>query len=443
MIPADADEDVLTSEEIMQKYKVTLAQFRHWSEMKGFPEGWPTGPGRTLVRDAQEVDDWLRETLPVHWARGQASDNPHGLPEGSPQDLLSLPDLCELEAKVIGRDEPVPRATLRGYLSKGKMPQPDRTPGDGKRPEVSDRMWFRRTAYEWVNRPRQTMRRQKKADAAPAVAASQPAEPAGSPAEQSSRLDVDGIAAKYGVIMPTARAWTRTEGFPSVDGTGYDAAEVDAWVRSERRRTWEKAQRPSRTPTSPPSAPGPGTGAGEQPAKPAAAAGSRRKKHVELALEQIGPRYGSPVDTGISWATTKEKREDGRVVRPAFPRPLRTNPRVWDQDQVDDWVRQARPHVWAAFTGSGPALLNPLPEGDPRDLLDVDDFAEVWGNATRGEPLERNTIFSYHNRGQIPFADRTPDDGKTPRVLSYHWYRETVYDVVTSSRGRGNFEPRA
>ena len=61
--------------------------------------------------------------------------------------------------------------------------------------------------------------------------------------------------------------------------------------------------------------------------------------------------------------------------------------RVWDQDDVDDWVKEARPHVWAAFKGTGPVLLNPLPEGDPRDLLDVDDFAEVWGIATRGEPM--------------------------------------------------------
>ncbi|MEU6352162.1 hypothetical protein ABZ896_22980 [Streptomyces sp. NPDC047072] len=437
MIPADADEVVLTSEEIKQKYKVTDNQFQGWTVTQGFPEAWPDGPGRTLVRDGQEVDDWLRKTFPVIWAQGQDSDNPHGLPEGGPKDLLSLQDLCELEAKVLGRDEPVPRATLRGYLSKGKMPEPDRTPGDGVRPEVSDRMWFRRTAYEWLNRPRS----QKRVKAVPADAGTQPAEPASAPAKKSEQLDVDGIVDRYGVIRPTATQWTRTEGFPPTDGAFYDAAAVDAWVRSQRPRTWQKAQQ-SAAPAAASSADSPVPGAGEQEAKPPARAGSRRKKGVELTLEQLGPRYGSPVATGVSWTRAEERREGGRVVQRAFPQPLRRNPRVWDQDDVDAWVEEARPHVWASFTGSGPALVNPLPEGNPRDLLDVNDFAEVWGNATRGEPLEPGTVASYHSRGQIPFADRAPDDGKTPRVLSYHWYRQTVYDVITSRRGMGNFEPR-
>ncbi|MGW1163822.1 hypothetical protein ACWD48_37810 [Streptomyces sp. NPDC002519] len=442
MIPADADEEVLTSEEIAEKYKVNVPQVGYWSEMKGFPEGWPDGPGRTLVRDAREVDEWLHENLPVHWARGQESDNPHGLPEGNPKDLLSLKDIGELEAKALGRDEPVPAATLRGYLSKETMPKPDRTPGDGLKPEVTDRRWFRQTVYDWVNRPR-SMRRQKKTDGgaggAPAPARRQPKKQSGAAQQSSSRVDVDGIAAKYGVSRPTASRWTRTEGFPAPDGADYDATLVDAWVRSERRRTWEAAQRlPAAAEAAGPSE------APEEQAPAAAGAGrrSRSKKGVELAADQIGPRYGVPPETGTNWTRVKEKRENGRVVRKAFPTPLRTAPRAWDQDEVDDWVKEARPHVWAAFKGTGPVLLNPLPEGDPRDLLDVDDFAAVWGVATRGEPLARETVTSYHTRGQIPYADRTPDDGKKPRVLSYHWYRETVYDVITSRRGPGNFEPK-
>ncbi|TGB15485.1 hypothetical protein [Streptomyces sp. MZ04] len=434
MIPADADEEVLTSEEIAQKYKVNMPQVGYWSEMEGFPKGWPAGPGRTLVRDACEVDEWLRENLPVHWARGQESDNPYGLPEGNPKDLLSLKDIGVCEAQALGRDEPVPTATLRGYLSKRTMPQPDRTPGDGLKPEVTERMWFRETVYDWVNRPR-TMRRQTKAgrrsDEASASTPSRPRKQASSRAQESSRVDVDGIAAKYRVSRPTAGRWTHAEGFPSTDKADYDAAAVDAWVRSERRRTWEAAPKRSVT-------------AAEQKEPTSAEAGgrSRRKSGVELTADQIGPRYGVPADTGLNWIKVKAKVKDGKVVRRSFPAPLRTAPRVWEKNEVDDWVKEARPHVWAAFKGTGPVLLNPLPEGDPRDLLDVDDFAEVWGNATRGEPLARQTIFAYHNRGQIPYADRVPDDGKTPRVLSYHWYRETVYDFITSRPGSGNYEPK-
>ncbi|MCX4792020.1 hypothetical protein OG369_41770 [Streptomyces sp. NBC_01221] len=437
MIRADADEEVVTSEEIAQKYEVTEPIVLYWSTMKGFPEGWPSGPGRTLVRDAAEVDDWLQVNLPVHWAKGQDLENPYGLPEGGAKDLVSLADIAQWEAKALGRQEPVPTPTLRGYLSKKTMPQPDRLPGDGKRPEVLDRMWFRKTAYDWVNRPRR-MRRQKKSDAQAEVApaAGQPSKrPSGS--GQAPRVDVDWIVATYGVSRPTAGSWSRTEGFPK-EG---DPADVDAWVRAERPRSWAAAQRRAGQGTQ--ASAGVSADHQEEPAAaPAAKAKDGPDERVELALEEIGPRYGAPKHTGVSWTRVKVKREDGKVVRRAFPAPLRTGPRAWASAEVDAWVKEYRPHVWAAYTGAGPVLANPLPEGDPQDLLDIDDFAEIWGIATRGEPLARETVNSYHNRGQIPFADRTPDDGKTPRVLEYHWYRKTVYDVITSRRGRGNFEPR-
>ncbi|MEU5958140.1 hypothetical protein [Streptomyces sp. NPDC047525] len=438
MIPADADEEVLTSEEIARKYKVDLSKVAYWSDAEGFPEGWPSGPGRTLVRVASEVDDWLRTNLPVFWAQGQESDNPYGLEEGKPKDLVSLERIAEFEAKALGRDEPIPMATLRGYRSKKSMPEADRNPGDGLRPEVMRPMWFRQTAYDWVNRPRKSMRRQKKAGAraeAPAPVERRPREQASGPVA-STRVDVDGIAARYAITLPTARRWTETENFPLTDGTDYDAAAVDAWVWSERRRAWEAAQRRSAT-SAGGSVGAEGATAGAEREPPAAGAAG------ELTLKEIGPRYGVPVPTGEAWSRVEAKGEDGRIVRRPFPDPLRTRPRVWDQHEVDDWVREARPHVWASFMGTGPVLLNPLPEGDPRDLLDVDDFAEIWGIATRGAPLEPGTVSAYHNRGQIPYADRTPDDGLSPRVLSYHWYRETVYDVISSRRGKGNKRPRA
>ncbi|MFE9121499.1 hypothetical protein [Streptomyces sp. NPDC007172] len=447
MIPADADE-LVTSQDIATKYKVNEANVAYWVTLDGFPEGWPAGPGRTLVRDAVLVDDWLRENLPVYWAQGQDSDNPFGLPEGGPKDLVTLSDICAWEGQALGRQEPVPEATLRGYISRKVLPGPDRTPQDGKRPEVLERKWFRETAYRFVNRPRR-MRRQTKAEGAatertPAAGGAPRSSTAG-----SGHINAQGIASTYGVSGQTARGWTRVEGFPGAGENGYNAAEVDEWVRNNRRRSWTAAQRRAeltghvRTgpPADAPVADGRGAQADRAPAdEPELDASDGLDA---LTAEMIGQRYGVSAHTCLQWVKTKEKREGARVIRRAFPTPLSTRPRTYASQAVDAWVREHRPHVWAAFKGTGPALVKALPEGDPLDLLDTYDFAEVLGTATRGEPLARETIHAYHARGQIPFADRTAGDGKKPRVLQDHWYRQTVYDFVLSRRGSGNFEVRS
>ncbi|MFI6689277.1 hypothetical protein [Streptomyces sp. NPDC050485] len=446
MIPADAGE-LVTSRDIANKYKVSEVVVDYWVKLEGFPEGWPSGPGRTLVRDAALVDEWLRENLPVYWAQGQDSDNPYGLPEGGPKDLVTLSDICAWEGKALGRTEPVPEGTLRTYISKKKLAEPDRTPGDGKQPEVTERRWYRETAYNFVNRKRR-MRRQTKteepvgADQAPAAADGLASRAS---TERTGYVDVQAIAVTYRVAGMTAKGWTRVEGFPQAGEAGYSAAEVDEWVRDNRRRSWTAAQRlTGQAWAGSPTADSTIHTRGKQ-AEPASAVESASEAptgRVELTAEMIGPRYGVSEYTGRHWLTVKEKREGDKVVRRAFPAPLRTRPRVYDQDQVDVWVEEHRPHVWAAFKGTGPALLNPLPEGDPLDLLDIYDFAEVVGMATRGEPLARETIHAYHARGQVPLADRTAEDGKEPLVLQDHWYRRTVYEFVLSRRGAGNFDAR-
>ncbi|NJP75382.1 hypothetical protein [Streptomyces sp. C1-2] len=70
MIPADADE-LVTSQDIAEKYKANEGNVSYWTTLPGFPEGWPSGPGRTLVRDAALVDKWMKENLPVYWAKGR------------------------------------------------------------------------------------------------------------------------------------------------------------------------------------------------------------------------------------------------------------------------------------------------------------------------------------------------------------------------------------
>ncbi|WP_331729329.1 hypothetical protein OG592_43700 (plasmid) [Streptomyces avidinii] len=450
MIPADADE-LVTSQDIAEKYKVNEGNVAYWTTLEEFPEGWPSGPGRTLVRDAALVDEWLKKNLPVYWAKGQDSANPFGLPAGGPKDLVTLSDICTWEGKALGRPEPVPDATLRGYISRKVLPGPDRTPLDGKRPEVLERKWFRETAYKFVNRPRR-MRRQTKAEDAAATEqapAAGGALPGRSSTARTGYLDAQAIATTYSVSGQTARGWIRVEGFPKAGEHGYSAAEVDDWVRENRRRSWAAAQR--RAELSGHAWAGSAaadTDADSQQglvemAQAVEPATEAQGEQAELTAEKIGPRYGVSEHTGLQWVKVEEKREGDKVVRRAFPAPLRTQPRTYDQHEVDVWVEEHRPHAWAAFKGTGPTLVNPLPEGDPLDLLDIYDFAEVVGMATRGEPLARETIASYHSRGQVPFADRTAGDGKKPRVFQDHWFRRTVYEFVLSRRGSGNFDVRA
>ncbi|MFF9458750.1 hypothetical protein [Streptomyces flaveolus] len=448
MIPADADE-LVTTQDIAEKYKAKEATVAYWTTLPGFPEGWPAGPGRTVIRDAAEVDGWLEKNLPVHWAKGQDSDNPFGLPAGRPKDLVTLSDICAWEGKALGRTAPVPEATLRGYISRKILPVPDRTPGDGKQPEVMERKWYRETAYKFVNRKRR-MRRQTTA-AEPAASEQAPAAgselPDRSTIVRTGYLDAQGIATTYSVSGQTARGWIRAEGFPEVGEHGYSAAEVDEWVRENRRRTWATAQRRAQLSSqawAASLATDQDAGAQKELADPAAEpVAETQGEQATLTAEMIGPRYGVSEYTGLQWTKVKEKRERDKVVRRAFPAPRSTQPRTYDQHEVDAWVEKHRPHVWAAYKGTGPALVHDLPEGDPRDLLDIYDFAEVLGMTTRGEALARETVRAYHARGQVPFADRTADDGKKPRVFQDHWYRETVYAFVLSRRGSGRFGRRS
>ncbi|WP_328372983.1 hypothetical protein OG800_49440 (plasmid) [Streptomyces sp. NBC_00445] len=238
------------------------------------------------------------------------------------------------------------------------------------------------------------------------------------PHRRGPRLSVAEIAQAYRVVESTAKGWCSSADFPPADRNGtHAAAKVDAWVRANRPRTWAKAQ------------------AGAAQERPASQTGGKG-----VSAADIAKRFDVPEATVQSWILTKEKREGGRVVRKAFPGRIRRG--EWNQGEVDAWVRAHRPHVWAAFTGSGPVLRQPLPEGNPRDLLDVREFGEIWGNATRGEPIPYETMMAYRSRGQIPFQDREPDDGGSPRVFTYYWYREKVYAFVLSRRGSGRFEPR-
>ncbi|RKE03006.1 hypothetical protein [Streptomyces sp. TLI_171] len=113
----------------------------------------------------------------------------------------------------------------------------------------------------------------------------------------------------------------------------------------------------------------------------------------------------------------------------------------FDQAAVDGWVREHEERVWIG-AHEGPAAarqaaLSRLPDGNPTDLLDLDDFRTLLGNFNRGRAVARGTMQAYRSRGQIPAADRCEGDGIDPEVYEEMWFRKTVYDYIVDQPGMG------
>ncbi|MFC5148972.1 hypothetical protein [Streptomyces aureoversilis] len=85
----------------------------------------------------------------------------------------------------------------------------------------------------------------------------------------------------------------------------------------------------------------------------------------------------------------------------------------------------------------------PPPEGHPEDLLDIDDYRTIWGNATRGTRVERVTLSKYMSLGRLPQPDRMPDDGLEPEVLKPMWFRKTVNKSIADRRPTGRPHKKA
>jgi hypothetical protein len=162
MIPAGTDREHTTFDKMARRYKVDrTTPASRWSQEEGFPAPlFTSGQGGAFVFDEEEVDEWVRENHLGAWLRSrEGKKNALDLPSGGPRDLLTLRRIGELEGRALGR-EATPVATLRTYMSpsKGILPPPDRTPGDGLEPVVTEPMWFRETAYNFINRPRRVRR---------------------------------------------------------------------------------------------------------------------------------------------------------------------------------------------------------------------------------------------------------------------------------------------
>lgn len=194
------------------------------------------------------------------------------------------------------------------------------------------------------------------------------------------RIDHAGICATYDVTPRTVDNWTGLLNFPAPSAEGdWDAQQVDTWVRHNRPQSW-----PGRTPApAEPDTASPAEQPDERDDHPEPAAGATR-----LGKDGLARRYHM-TEPGIAhWTRAKgfpAAGEDG----------------LWDPKDVDPWVQKNRPQAWAEYTGSGPVWVKPPPEGDPGDLLDIDEYREIMGNATRGKPVARTTMHSYKNRGRF------------------------------------------
>jgi len=155
MIPAGTRETT-TFDRMATRYGVDRSAALGWSKEPGFPEYLQVaGSGNMEIYDADAVDEWVRKNKPTIWARAQGGENPLGLPEGGPKDLLTLREIGEIEGKALGRPA-TEIGTLRPYITRGVLARPDRRPGDRGTPVVTEDSWYRETAYAYINRPRRT-----------------------------------------------------------------------------------------------------------------------------------------------------------------------------------------------------------------------------------------------------------------------------------------------
>ncbi|MEU5417759.1 hypothetical protein [Streptomyces sp. NPDC020667] len=213
MIPAGSKIRYTTVLRMAKRYKVHRNAALQWTGEPDFPDAVDKAK-QAWVYDEAKADDWVKVHKPGLWANGQTSAADLGLPEGNDRDLLTLEEIGELEGAFLGR-EATSVETLRTYLSPSKatLAGPDREPGDGGKPEVEERMWFRSTAYDFIKRPRKVRRKkpqdapatEKKAPAAPRAAAPEVALPAGSPSDLLTLKEIAELdAAARGRSKPLA-----------------------------------------------------------------------------------------------------------------------------------------------------------------------------------------------------------------------------------------------
>jgi hypothetical protein len=145
----DQGEPLLGVTGLARRYKVSASAVSAWRKARGaaaFPA--QSEPGKWRPRD---VDSWVQEHRSHVWAEltGAGPTVVIAPPDGHPRDLYGIGGYGEILGNAT-RGRPLSRTTMLSYKSQGHLPPPDRRPGDRKKPEVFEPMWYLETIREHV-----------------------------------------------------------------------------------------------------------------------------------------------------------------------------------------------------------------------------------------------------------------------------------------------------
>ncbi|MPY64855.1 hypothetical protein [Streptomyces spongiae] len=145
------------------------------------------------------------------------------------------------------------------------------------------------------------------------------------------------------------------------------------------------------------------------------------QKHTNVTL--ISERYDVHRDTAYKW--TGEESFPDTVDRAG-------KADVYDEDEVDEWLRKNFPGVWI----KGQKGRNPLglPPGDARDLLTLQRIGELEGRAFNRDATDVRTLRTYISKGTLARPDRKAGDGQKPEVNEDRWFRSTAYAYLNRPR---------
>ncbi|MEU9255762.1 hypothetical protein AB0D66_28425 [Streptomyces sp. NPDC048270] len=142
-------DELLGKAGLVLRYQVSEATVGTWTRVTGanvFPEEAEPGRWRAGV-----VDSWVAKHRAHVWAEitGEGPKVVVAPPDGDPKDLYDVGGYGEILGNAT-RGKPLPRATAQTYKRQGHLEPPDRRPGDRKKPEVFEDMWFLETITRHV-----------------------------------------------------------------------------------------------------------------------------------------------------------------------------------------------------------------------------------------------------------------------------------------------------
>jgi hypothetical protein len=142
----DGADELLNLSALAGRYQVSLSAVNSWRAAPGFPGSPEPGKWR-----ASQVDAWVKENRAHVWAEltGTGPKVVVAPPQGDPQDLYDLTGYGIILGNAT-RGKPLSPSTISGYKARGLLEPPDRKPGDRKKPEVFEQMWYLETIRRHV-----------------------------------------------------------------------------------------------------------------------------------------------------------------------------------------------------------------------------------------------------------------------------------------------------